>query len=95
MVKYGLDKPLTLLFNYSLRFKKVPCVWKISYVTLVYKGKGSCYEPVNYRPISLTSVVSKIMKKILFKHLFNYMRDNNLLSRFQSGFQPGDSTVNQ
>ena len=31
----------------------------------------------------------------MFKHLFNYLQDNNLLSKDQSGFQPGDSTVNQ
>ena len=35
------------------------------------------------------------MENILFKHLFNYMKTNNILSKCQSGFQPNDSTVNQ
>lgn len=35
------------------------------------------------------------MGKVLFKYMFNYIKDNELLSKFQSGFQPGDSTVNQ
>lgn len=35
------------------------------------------------------------MEKVLFKYMFNYIKDNELLTKFQSGFQPGDSTVNQ
>ena len=35
------------------------------------------------------------MEKVIFKHVFNYIRDKNLISRFQSGFIPGDSTVHQ
>ena len=31
----------------------------------------------------------------VFKHLFNNLRQNDLLSKDQSGFQPGDSTINQ
>ena len=94
-IKDGICKPLTLLYNYSLLYKKVPHAWKVSHVTPVFKGKGSSHEPVNYRPISLTSVVCKIMEKILFKHLYNFMKDNNLLTKYQSGFQPGDGTINQ
>ena len=34
------------------------------------------------------------MEKAIFKHVFNFFRDNLLLSANQSGFIPGDSTVN-
>ena len=49
----------------------------------------------NYRPISLLSTVSKVLEKIMHKYLFNFFRDNNVITPFQSGFVPGDSTVNQ
>ena len=49
----------------------------------------------NYRPISLLSTVSKVLEKIVHKYLFNFFRDNNVITAFQSGFVPGDSTVNQ
>ena len=38
---------------------------------------------------------SKLFKRLVFKYLFNHYQDNNLLSSLQSGFIPGDSTVNQ
>ena len=35
------------------------------------------------------------MERIMFKHMHNFLHDRNLLNKYQSGFQPGDSTVNQ
>ena len=49
----------------------------------------------NYRPVSPLSCVGKVLEKIVFKHVFNFFRDNIVISAHQSGFIPGDSTVNQ
>ena len=49
----------------------------------------------NYRLISLLNSEDKVLERLVFKHLFNHLRDNNLLSFLQSGFLPGNSTVNQ
>ena len=57
--------------------------------------KGDPSELNNYRPVSLLSCTSKTIERIVFKNVFNYMRDNGILSSRQSGFQSGDSTVNQ
>ena len=46
-------------------------------------------------PISLLSTVGKVLEKIVHKHVFNFLNANNLISSLQSGFVPGDSTVNQ
>ena len=35
------------------------------------------------------------MEKVIFKHVFNFFRTNSLISSNQSGFVPGDSTINQ
>ena len=40
------------------------------------------------------SAVGKVLEKVVHKHLFNYIRDHEILSALQSGFIPGDSTVN-
>ena len=49
----------------------------------------------NYRPISLLNAEGKVFERLVFKHLFNHLQNNNILSSLQSGFIPGDSTVNQ
>ena len=49
----------------------------------------------NYRPISLLSIVGKTMEKCIFTHLYNYFNRHNVITSLQSGFRPGDSTINQ
>ena len=49
----------------------------------------------NYRPISLLSCISKVLAKIIFKHVFNQLLENKLLYEFQSGFIPGHFTSHQ
>jgi hypothetical protein len=49
----SLYKPLTKLFNYSLRKGVYPSYWKISNICPVYKNKGEKIEKSNYRPIGL------------------------------------------
>ena len=49
----------------------------------------------DYRPISLLNSESKLFERLVFKYLFNHLQDNNLISSLQSGFIPGDSTINQ
>ena len=39
--------------------------------------------------------MGKVLEKIVHKHLFNYIRDDEILSALQSGFIPGDSAVSQ
>ena len=85
---------LTRLINMSLSSGKVPDDWKIANVIPLFK-KGDQHDRNNYRPVSLLSCVNKILERIVFKYLYNYLRDNLLLSKDQSGFTPGDSTVNQ
>ena len=89
-----LSLPLSNLFNQSLQTGIFPVIWKEANVTPIYK-KNDPSDPSNYRPISLLSTLGKTMEKVVHKHVFNYLRDYKVLSPLQSGFIPGDSTVNQ
>ena len=40
-------------------------------------------------------ICGKIFEKIIFNNLYNYLNTNNLITENQSGFRPGDSTINQ
>ena len=90
----SIVKSLTRLINLSLETGRVPKDWKLANVIPLFK-KGVKHDTNNYRPVSLLSCVSKILERIVFKHVFNYLRDNQLISSDQSGFKPGDSTTNQ
>ena len=89
-----LSIPYCSLFNQSLRAGIVPSSFKEANVCPVPK-KGDLTDVTNYRPISSLNSEDKVLERLVFKHLFNHLRGNNLLSSLQSGFLPGDSTVNQ
>ena len=91
----SLIKPLMLLFNKSLSLGQVPSNWIMSNISAIFKGKGETSDATNYRPISITSCIGKILEKIIFKYLYNYLEANHVITNFQSGFRPKDSTVNQ
>ena len=50
-------------------------------------------DPNNNRPVSILPVVSKIIEKVIFKQLYEYLTDNNLLTVSQHGFRPMHSTL--
>lgn len=81
-----LSKPLATLFNHTLTSGKVPKVWKLANVTPIQK-KGDKSLPQNYRPISLTSVVCKVMETILRDKMVNFLEENNLINDSQHGFR--------
>ena len=59
---YDLVKPLTLLFNKSLQLGQVPYQWKLANVSAIFKNKGDDSDPTNYRPISITSCLGKLLE---------------------------------
>ena len=94
LVSFSLVKPLTELFNLSLTKGKVPKLWKQANVVPIHKKTVNRSWETN-RPVSLLNILGKMMERIVFKYVFNYFRDNFLLSVWQSGFLPGSSTVTQ
>ncbi len=85
---------LTRIFNLSLTLGEFPNSWKIAHITPLHK-KGSVHDFKMYRPVALLPCVSKVFEKLIFKEVYSHMKENGLISEFQSGFTPGDSTINQ
>ena len=84
----------TKLLKLSFPTATVPKCWKQANILPIFK-KGDESDFGNYRPVSLLNICSKVCEKLVFKHLFNFCRDNNVISMHQSGFTPGDSTIHQ
>ena len=89
-----LSSPLCTLFNLSLSLNSVPTIWKFANIIPILK-KDDPSNPSNYRPVSLLSLIVKIFEKCIYKHVFNFLRENSILNKFQSGFLQGHSTVYQ
>ena len=83
---------LSILFNKSLQSSSVPDTWKQAFVTPIHK-KGDRSKAENYRPISLTSTVGKIMESIIRDQVYQYLTANNLLVHNQHGFISGKSCL--
>ena len=93
LVNY-LSKPIALLINKSINEGMVPKDWKKAIVSPIYK-KGSKHLAENYRPISLTSIICKLMETLIKKVIMKHLEDHNLLSTKQFGFINGKSTTLQ
>jgi hypothetical protein len=81
----SLAFPLSLLFKKSFSSSQLPSSWKRANITALFK-KGSRLDVSNYRPVSLTSIVCKIMESIIKEHLMKHLLQNDLISIHQHGF---------
>ena len=86
--------PLTIIFNTSIQTGIIPDLWKIGNIIALLK-KGDKSDPGNYRPVHLTSVVGKLMEKIVRRVIVNHMIKNDLYSKKQFGFISGRSITIQ
>ena len=76
----------------SLRSGKFPSDWKVARVIPIPKG-GDPESPANYRPISILSILSKLLKKHLHDLLSHHLNIFSPLSEHQWGFTSGKSTT--
>jgi hypothetical protein len=81
----SLHIPIAMIFQQSLDQGKLPKPWLDANVTPLHK-QGSKMDPANYRPISLTSVLVKLLEKVVKSSIMKHLTTNNLLSNNQHGF---------
>ena len=79
----SISAPLSRLFHSIYNTGIVPNEWKKANVVPIHK-KGDKGEITNYRPISLTCIVAKIMERIIQDELL--IRTRHLMNDHQHGF---------
>ena len=89
--KEHILEPLTHIVNRSFRENVFPRIYKKAILIPLFK-KGDPTDPSNYRPISLLSVIGKLIEKIAKEYLVNHIESNEILSDQQFGFRKGKST---
>ena len=82
-----LCAPLRILYNKSLKEGVVATQWLEACITAIHK-KGPKNLASNYRLISITSVICKMVESIIRDHIVVHMSDNNLFANEQHGFVP-------
>ena len=80
-----ISTPLANCFNISLKEGIVPAEWKEANVTPLFK-KGSRSKTENYRPVSLTSVLCKLLETFIRDHMVDFLAKNKLITKSQHGF---------
>ena len=81
--------PLCHIFNHSILEGKFPTCMKLAEVIPLYKGKNMD-QMVNYRPISLLITLSKLLEKIIYQRIYDYLEDKSILYPSQYGFRKRD-----
>ena len=91
---HELAPSVTFIFQKSLDLGQTPIDWKHAFVCPIYK-KGPRHEPANYRPVSLTCILCKLMEHIVVSNIMKHLERNNILSEFQHGFRSKRSCETQ
>ena len=85
---------LSLIFYKSVVTGQLPEDWRNAIVAPIFK-KGNVHLAENYRPVSLTSVISKLLEHIICKHILGHLDRNNILTSLNHGFRKGFSCETQ
>ena len=94
VVKYVaqyISIPLSHIFNLTFTTGKIPNDMKVALVTPVYKASEQNVFS-NYRPISVLPCFSKILEKLMYKRLIDYINKHDILTSCQYGFRSKHST---
>ena len=81
---------LCIIFNKSLEQGKFPSTMKLAEVVPLYKGKEHFLE-MNYRPISLLTMISKVLEKIVYQRIYSFLQNTGQLYDNQYGFRESHS----
>jgi len=84
--------PITHIINRSMETGIFPDALKCAKVIPIYKASDPSIMN-NYRPVSLLPSFSKILERVMYNKLMNFLNFNNLLYRHQYGFRASHSTI--
>ena len=86
---------LLSLFNMSWHSHTFPSCWKPTTIIPIHKPGKPTSSPFFFRPISLSSCISKLFERLILSGLTFHLESNHLLSTCQAGFRPGRSPLDQ
>ena len=91
LLKNDISKQLADLFNLSFLTGVFPSVLKTAKVVPVFK-KDSKLDYSNYRPIFLLSNIEKTLEKLMYRKLYTFLNNKNIIYDLEFGFRQQYST---
>ena len=91
-VKEEVGGILAHIMEQSMKTGEIPQDWRDALIVPIFK-KGSRSEAKNYRPVSLTSIVCKVMEKIIKEEMIEHYERYNVINNSQHGFTKGRSCL--
>ncbi|PSN43822.1 putative RNA-directed DNA polymerase from transposon BS [Blattella germanica] len=79
-------------YKYIFETGEIPQQWNSFNIIPILKPNKTPEDPLNYRPIALSSVIRKIYEKVITHRLHHYLERENIWPKLQYGFRPGYST---
>ena len=92
LLKKDISKQLADLFNLSLSSGVFPSLLKLAKVVPVHKEDSKLYFH-DFCPISLLSNTEKILEKSMYKRVYQFLTENNIIYVLQFGFGQNFSTA--
>ena len=89
-IKSCIAEPLKTIINKSFTEGTFPKCLKQANVVPLYKKKART-DPTNYRPVSLLNSLSKVIEKVIYRRIYQFMDDKLCWNQF--GFRPNHSTT--
>jgi len=87
-----IAEPLSIIFERSWRTGEVPEDWRKANVIPIFK-KGKKEDPGKYRPVSLTSILAKMMEQLLLEVIIKQVEEKNFIRSSQHGFTKAKSCL--
>ena len=87
-----LAPKVSVIFRILIKNGSFPLSWRVGHITPIPKGKSPTPIPLEYRPISITSILSKVFERLLASKLSKYAIGNNLIPQDQFAYQKGLGT---
>ena len=90
---YWVLEEILSLFNFVWAEGYLPAEWNHAVIIPILKPGKDASDPGSYRPIALTSVLCKIMERMVTNRLVYFLESKGLFVTYQNGFRNGRSTM--
>ena len=92
LIKPEILPALTHIINLSLSTKKFPESWKRVKVIPLHK-KEDLLNPKNYRPVAIVPIFSKVLERVIFNQMIQYLNNNNLIHPNHHAYRANHNTT--